>query len=252
MIQGTTQVILSGSGAINSPVGWGRLLEIGWAPISPFWFLYALFFANVLMAGLRRLPPSRILAVALLLFLVAQMTLGDGTLGDIAYGLLYFACGVAVNRWRLLERVPGSTMAFLGMLSAWLGLALGAQVMGLSDRLALPATAAGMMAILTVSVMIAARLPKASAALSFLGQCSMAIFVMHILAIGAARVGARLLGIDATPSLLLLLTLAGIAVPCVAQLIAARLGVSRAFGLPETTRIRSLARQPWGRLHSKT
>lgn len=248
LVQGGVQVILSRSGAVNSPVGWDRLAEIAWIPISPFWFLYALFFANVILAATRRLPMPLILALALAAFLAAQLGLGAGTLVDVAYGFLYFTCGAAMARWRLLGRIPGSAGAILGLLALWIGLALAAQAAGLPFRLALPATAAGVAAALALSAAFAQlRLP--AAVLSFLGQCSMAIFVMHILAIGAARlIALRFLGVDSALPLLLLLTFAGVLLPCVAQLVASRLGLARAFGLPDTARLREIARRPFGRL----
>src|SRR5260221_14787377 len=52
LIQGGIQIALSGSGAVNQSIGKERILAILWAPLSPFWFLYALFFCNVIAFAL--------------------------------------------------------------------------------------------------------------------------------------------------------------------------------------------------------
>lgn len=243
LVQGSAQVVMSSSGATNTAMGWGRLAEIGWAPISPFWFLYALFAANLLMALLRSLPIALVIAAAAAAFFGVHALLGAGTVWDVSYGFFYFACGVGVAQWRLLERLPDSPVRMAGALLLWGALALLAWDLGIPERLPVFATVAGIAALVMTAAWLA-RTPLRGL-LVVLGECSMGIYVMHILAVVVARtVMVKLLGIDSLPVLIVLLTCVGVAGPCIAHLLAVRAGIGRLVGLPATPRLRTLVGLP--------
>ncbi|WP_170979204.1 hypothetical protein [Roseomonas sp. HF4] len=90
------------------------------------------------------------------------------------------------------------------------------------------AAIAGTVAVAAASARLSGSL---RAAFAFLGRRSMAIYVLHVMALAGTRiVMTKLFGI-ATPALLPLLVFVGVTVPLAASGIARRLGLARALGL---------------------
>ncbi len=249
LLHGSVQAALSSSGAVNTEMTWGRLTQILWAPISPFWFLYALFFANVLMALAARVRVEITVACALIAFLALYQLVGPGPLWDVSYGFLYFAAGVAVSRYQLTARIPASLAWIALALAVYLGLSIAADLAGVPERLAVFATIAGVIALMALSMAISqSAVTRLRSTLAVLGECSISIYVMHILVAVFLRVIlVRILGVHSVPLLILLLTFGAVVIPCAVHLLSIRLGVNGLLGFSSTARLRALAGSTSGR-----
>lgn len=243
LLQGGAQLAVSGSGAVNGDLPVSALLAIPWAPISPFWFLYALFFANLLLFALRRVDPALVTGGALVLFGALAVAGIGGVVNDIAYGLLYFSAGALLARYRLVRFVPSRVGWAVGLLLVYVTLSLVAHAGHVPERLPIPAAIAGVLALLSLSRAIAAAGGRwLVGGLGLLGVGSMSIYVMHVTAIGVTRLLLmRLFGIDSVPVLLAGCTLAAVLAPIAVHLLLLRLGVSRWFGLPAPAQLRAVA-----------
>lgn len=236
IIQGCIQIAMSGSATTNRSMEAGRLLEIAWNPISPFWFLYALFFCQLIWFVIRdRLKPEIVLAAAFLIFVALRLTDAPQTLEDIGYGFLYFSAGIWVSQREIMQRLPASWLAAIGIALAGLALSVGCYVLGVPERLPFVAAVANLLAVLSFCRAIEANAPSSwtTKFLVLFGQCSMGIYVLHILVIGVVRFAeTRVLGVHNEVVLLASLVIAGVLIPTVIQLAAIYLRVQNLVGLP--------------------
>ncbi len=242
-------IAYAAAGYTNTPVDdlGAALAGILVEPPAQFWFLYALFLCQVLsLLCLRAVGGFGFMLVSAALFGAGLLDLGlPSVLDRTAHMLPFFALGAWFGRQPRLMAPPlaGLPTAGLGILAAvaiWLcyrntvGGAPGAgldalhtnDIVGLAwTWWNLPAALLGTAAAIALSV----HMPRGLAAgLAYLGSRSMAIFVLHILAIVGARIASvRLLGFEDPATLAVLLTIIGVAAPVVAAEIARRLGWHR-------------------------
>ena len=233
LVQALIQITLSGSGATNGNMTWDRLLSIAWEPISPFWFLYTLFFSYLLTWFLR--PLCRMLPiVAGTGFLIAFLTV-QGVVADILYGWLYFLLGMAARERGWLARLPSGLAATGLSVAVFLVLALACYALGVPERLPFPAAVAGIVATLVMCSTIEGRYPSfpvASVLVAF-GRYSMGIYVMHILVLGLVRTAmVRFLHIEHPAAITLVAVPTALAVPMAVQFLLVRIGLNRIAGLP--------------------
>jgi len=232
LIHGGFQLALGGTGAVNSPFHLRDLAAIPWKPIPPFWFLYALFFGNVLALLLKRVRTDFVVAAAALAF-VAGLHHAPGVLADIAYGFLYFSLGILAREQDWLRRIPPSWAGTAALFLAFLAATAACAALGIPERLPIPAALLG----IAFSLFLCTALETTSAIrpvatfFQLVGQCSMSIFVLHILVLGFVRtILLRFLGIH-DPLVLMPLAIAlAVAAPVVAQILAARLGIGALVG----------------------
>ena len=234
LIQGAFQLALAGTGAVNSTFHSSDLLGILWRPIVPFWFLYALFFSNVVAMLVQRARPIAVVAVALIAFLAATRYAPD-IVCDIAYGFLYFSLGILMRERDLLRRIPSTWSISALLCLAFLATGIACYVLKVPERLPLPAAILGMLATLAVSRTLdesASARPFADI-LQGLGRCSMSIYVLHILVLAFVRtICLRVLGIH-SPLLLMPPAIAtAVVAPIVLQVIGTRLGINAWMGFP--------------------
>ncbi|PYB75574.1 acyltransferase family protein [Rhizobium wuzhouense] len=222
------QAIMSGSGMVNHEASLGRLASIGWDPVSPFWFLYALFMAFAASYLLQRFSARVVALLAFLLMLVVHPLPLPAVIGDLAFGLVYFSLGRLV----FAERLAGPLRSAVTLGLATAGFVLSASIAyryALDVRLATVGTLCGLVAFFMLSTLLAhspLRRP-----LVILGRCTMGIYVMHILVIATFRaVGLKLLHLDLTAVILGCIAFA-VVVPLTAQVIANRIGIARFLGL---------------------
>ena len=233
LIQGTIVIVLSGSGATNFHASPAMLLTIGWAPFSQFWFLYALFFASILLIlCMRYFSVAATLAIAVIFFFLAEYLL-PLTLRHVAYGFLYLALGAFATDKNGFSALRPKYLDCMIFLIAGLAIGLLFLFMEVQVRQTIPAACAMMAALLCVSKAIAEKPNYLSICFRFLGQFSFGIFILHLIAIGVTRlVAQRVLGISEPAILLALLTIAGTLLPLVAQAIVLKLGIATVAGLP--------------------
>jgi fucose 4-O-acetylase-like acetyltransferase len=237
LIQGSVQLLLSGTGVTNWGMDWGRLGSIPWLPIAPFWFLFALFFSNVLAVALIRIRPALVVALALMAFLLSRH-LASWVVQDVCYGFLYFALGMLVREYGLLSSLPTSPFQVGALFAAFAALTLLAFALGMPERLPIYASVVSVAAVAALGALVERRSPgrPLTALLRICGQYSMGIFVLHILVLGFTRtVMVRLGHVENGAVLLIMATALGVLVPLAVQHAAVRLGVHKWIGLPAST-----------------
>jgi fucose 4-O-acetylase-like acetyltransferase len=223
-----SQALLSGTGVVNNGASLSRLATIGWDPVSPFWFLYALFMAFAASFLLQGFSARLVALSAFVLMFVVHFLQVPPVFGDLAYGLVYFSLGRLV----FAERLAGALRSAVTLGLATAGFVIAATVayrFALDERLATIGTLCGLIAFFMLSKLLAESPLRRP--LVLIGRCTMGIYVMHILVIAAFRaVGLKLLHLDLVT---LVISCIGFAVllPLIAQVIANRIGLARFVGL---------------------
>ncbi|MDQ0839726.1 acyltransferase family protein [Sphingomonas faeni] len=226
LIQGSVMVVLSGM--TNGQTDWASLAKIGWQPVSPFWFLYALFVFMMLVAFVRN---SIVLIALALTGLIASAFVSDDTLvHQILYQFSFFLIGVLGADTIKTLRLPWFLVIVFAIL--WVVFVQFLPVYGKAPYLtptAVPAALAGIA--LTLAL---AQLPRGrmAAALVLVGQASMTIFVMHILATAGTRIFLLKAHAPLPPAAMFIVcTTAGVGGPLIAYLVLQRFGLLPVFGL---------------------
>jgi len=236
VLQGSVQAVLSRTEATNTAFSFADLAAILWAPISPFWFLYALFFATFAAYVLRRHRPELLCVLAFAAFLTTDETM-PFILQDIAYGTFYLSLGVLAQergfiRW--LDRAqPVTAVATAGLFAVAVSMSYWLQ---LPEHFSLPAAVTGIAASLMLWSVVCRKQSALAQPIAALGQISMAIYVMHILALGLARYALlHVLGVTHLGILLFAGTVTGVAIPVIVHAALVRLRLAEMFGLPGET-----------------
>lgn len=193
VFQGLVNLLMSRF--VNSPMSWTDILLIPVQPSFQFWFLYALMLMAVIVAAFW---PHRVaLGVFAIVLCIIALLIEDirdaGVWGKIALYFVYYIAGsmfadlrrgVAVTA---LENISIKRATALSICS-WMGLALACwMAWTLTDDyqslVALPATLLGV-----CSVILTGAALRKSKILIWLGQISLSIFVMHVLAGAGIRI----------------------------------------------------------------
>jgi len=199
ILQGLTLVYFSRY--TTSQVHISTLYKILWAPIVPYWFLYALFFCQVGYLAIRGFSHRVQIGIAISIFLLASFflqPLGAAQLNivpETARGFFYFILGiVSVAQVKQFGRWIAVTATILFVLFAtlyyqshlWGSLGLIA---------AIPAGMAGIIATLAWARMLTPRGGWLVNILAFCGRYSMSIYVTHIFFTAGARIALKTIGI---------------------------------------------------------
>jgi peptidoglycan/LPS O-acetylase OafA/YrhL len=223
---------------LNGPIQAQRLYDILWLPISPFWFLYALFFCNVFGFLLRKMRPEIVVAIALVSFAISFALVP--VVNDITYGFFYFSLGIWGGRRDWLRSAPTSWKAVALLTAFFLLTAFGCYFCGVPERMPVPCAILGVAATISLcSAMERTRLSQiVSEGLGWIGQCSMSIYVMHILVLASIRTFLiHGLHVYSVPVLMLAGIPAAIYLPMLIQVLAAKLKVNTWVGLPTSATI---------------
>ncbi|MEZ5841355.1 MAG: acyltransferase [Hyphomicrobiales bacterium] len=239
-------------GVVNVPIGLDALLSIAWSPVEHFWFLYHLFFIRILWffvgrAGNQTVDIAFFAALAVAGIAMKALGIGPEIVSGIFLNGAYYGFGMLVLPLLVAQvfgraGVPATAIATV----VWLGaafLAIG------GSGLAAVATAALAGSLMTAGLSLL--LPEARGFLlrgfAFLGEASLAIYVMHLPFAAAARVVLQKAGLLNETTLIVFGTLAGTLLPALAYYVALRLVPTigslplRLAGLGTATRSRYLA-----------
>lgn len=230
-----TVAMIAVSREVNHHISVATLLSIAWHPVWQFWFLYVLFVYSVAVS----LVSLHVLwIIAIVAFAAGEVSSGGDLVHQMLHFLLFVAAGATVARTRWISTVSGGVAAVGMMLSAVTvigGLVGGIDQMPTSynSALMLPAAAGGI-----VVVVYAAQCASGSAAVCRLGQMSLVIYVMHVIAAAAVRiVMQKVLHIPLMPAVYMFVCLAAaICLPLIAYRMFAFLGAEQWLGLPRYTR----------------
>jgi fucose 4-O-acetylase-like acetyltransferase len=238
---------------VNQPVErWApTILSLPVKTVSQFWFLHALFLLHLLsLALLRPFGPIAFLLLCLGLKPLALLLPLPEVLRLAANQAPFYGLGVALGVIGIQQAfIDRSVGARLGLAAAAVALALlaldaapplrpdidlmtapAAGIANLAWQPAvLPAALAGTGAAIALASLAGGR---AGELLALLGRRSMAIFLLHVLAVAGTRIVlANLLGVT-NPHLILPASFAaGIVAPLVAYALARRVGATRLLGL---------------------
>ncbi len=217
----------------NTRVEQFRPLTILWKPPAIMWFLYVLGLSTLAARLLAPLGPRVLAAVGLtfvavsygLEFPFAQLRfIGLFLLG----GLLSRAAVGAFSSGLGLRLAIVVFLAIGGL--AWWQAATPFQSYPAAEVYFLPALVAGPVLLWALSEKISAGSGIVSQICRSLGRHSMAVFLVHIFVIAAARILLMALGLKDDVALVLLVTLCGLTVPVVCSRWAEAWGLSRFLG----------------------
>jgi len=236
----------------NSPIPWSALLQIGWSPITLFWFLHTLFAIKLLHYGVSRLfgaaTPFVALGVAVFAAAgVAAFGVEDPMARHVAIFLLFYETGaVAAARPALLASLDALPSARLAAIAG----ACGAVVAGVAAGYAAGAfgplrpayefqngvVVTGLLSIVGVLALLrAAQGSRVVGAARLVGVYSMAIYVQHVIVGAALRALAVKAGLRDPWLLTAGLTVAAIAAPILWQMAFDRLRLTAFFGIRPVT-----------------
>jgi fucose 4-O-acetylase-like acetyltransferase len=239
---------------VNQPVTsyWGNIISLPWHTVSQFWFLYALFLLHLLaLISLRSFGAASFLLVCLALKPLALIVPMPEVLHLAAnqapyYGIGVFLgqagiAGVVVDRplWVRGFVVPIAAAGLIILaFNAADGLdpvltvesAKAAGIANLAWHLEMfPAALAGAFAVIGLASLAGRRV---AGSLVYLGQRTMPIFVLHIMAIAGSRIVLIKFAHVSNVWLVLAVTLvAGLIAPLFADLVLRRVKLFRALGL---------------------
>lgn len=237
ILQGTLEVAFSNW--TNNGATWSQVLSLAWSPRAQFWFLYALFLAMAATGLARVLAGARWPSLFLVLSTVAYLYAGyiPYTLPRlIAEHAVFLAVGVLVAPCSF-QRFTGSHWLVLPMIVA----AVLAQwcfhgPMGLTyeDR-GVASLVVGLVSI-TACVLLCRLLslyPLRS--VLYLGQASMAIYLMHIVPAAGGRILLQqILGVSSPLAYLAAGMLLGLGLPLLADMLIRRFRLGWLYGFPLT------------------
>lgn len=226
IIQGSLLIIFAGS--TNNSMGLVDLFSIGWKPISPFWFLYALFvyFCIVTVTIDRYI----LILMGLCSIILADSFDPGSFVNLLCHHFLFFVIGATAGDW---IKAWSPSRPTLILLAGMAGYFIGWQILApdktaYSSVTALPCAIMGMVVVLAIARM----LDRSAPYLEWIGQRSMPIYVMHIIAASGSRIVLQKFGLTAEAPVYFLVGLAsGVAFPLIAFTIMTKFGVTPIFGL---------------------
>ncbi|GHC91775.1 acyltransferase family protein [Novosphingobium pokkalii] len=225
LIQGLIMVALAR--ITNGKVSLSDLLAIPYRPMAQFWFLYTLFVFQVAIAVFK---PRVLLALSIVCFVATQFLFKyDTTLFNIGHFALFFAAGAALSDQLLV--IPTRVSVWIAAAAfALLAIAYHFTTLYYLNIAVLPLALAGCLLVASSAVTAA---PKAiGPTLGKLGQYSMSIYVMHIMAASGMRIALRKAGLPPYGEIYLVAgTLAGILLPIAGHAVLARANLLWLFGL---------------------
>ena len=242
LFQGSIQVLFPHM--VNAPHSAKSLITILWRPIGQFWFLYVLFLCH-LFTFICRANRTLLVSLAIALLLADRWHPND-FLKAVAVMFPFYVAGILLCGWLLRWR-PRLSIAFILsfvlacflLFAAKLGFTLS------SDHpyalASLPAGVAGIWLVISLSHLIEGASHWLSEKFERLGQVSLTIYILHVLAGAGARVVLTALGVKGLVELLILCTAAGIFIPFAIHLLLEHFHLLAAFGLGTPQRKRAAA-----------
>jgi fucose 4-O-acetylase-like acetyltransferase len=231
IIQGLT--LVSMSSLTNGKYNIDDLLQIGWTPMSQFWFLYTLMMIHITVSiiGNRILP---LIIVGVVSFVASQFYPLNSVLERYFHCLPFFALGIALFRFiGAVDELRPVRLPYVAALWLTFGVSVYASWAFDSvnfDRWSnLPAALCGIAAVIATAKWMRERTLKGFV---YLGVASMTIYVMHILAAAGLRILMSKLRI---PPMDLLYAAActaiGLGAPLLAHTLLSRFGLLPLLGL---------------------
>lgn len=218
---------------VNTPITLYDIALIPVKPIEQFWFLYALFFAQLTLLVIY---PRRylLLFVGIVTFGISRFGLSpNGTILEFCTAVTYLTIGsISARSLKCLTAAHNLTVGFIG-LASWTVFFVTFVVSGGDANGTLVPVGALSGIFGTTSVAILLTRFWRGGPLEFLGRASMVIYIMHTIASAALRIFLVKWGLPLeSPFLLAAITVFGLIAPLAAWWLTAQLGLAKTLGLP--------------------
>lgn len=229
---------------VNHPVSLSNLLSIGWQPISPYWFLYALLLMQLLLILFRKRAEALLLVAV---GMAAGVEIITPTLLPVlkttALHLPFFALGV----WLAFSQnplIPAQMKHWRSILALILLFVTGAALLYQAGFR--PVSGAGYIVSLAgvgLLMALSTRLcgSKMETLFVYLGKYSLPIFLMHVVFTAQARIVLGRLGVEDSFTVLMAGTLLGVCMPLAVNAVAEKKGVADYMGLTGKSPLRKPA-----------
>ncbi len=232
LIQGCIQVLLPHM--IHTPHAAMTLLTILWRPIDQFWFLYVLFVCHLVAWVFK--ANRWILSSLAVASILGVSWISNGLFSAVAHMFPFYIVGIFLSD-KLLKWNPSASVsaavAMAGMSFFFVCSHFGAAFSKLQpyDRPSLPAALAGICLVIFISHFLVRTSEHLSGLFLCLGQASLTIYVLHVLAYAPVRTVLTRLGVTSLIPQLVLETVAGVFVPFGVHALLERLQLLSAMGL---------------------
>lgn len=218
---------------VNSPMQLADVALVAIKPIEQYWFLYVLLVCQlIVLATYRSMVLLALVAAAGLAILVL---VGGGWIGMRSFQYLpYVAVGIAASQ-ALHHMARGSALRPVALLlGGGVSLALVLAILGDQRQNVLASfipAFAGIAACIGASMLIARSPSRPALLLAYIGQASLAIFVLHTLFSAGMRIALKMVGVAAAdPANAFLSFAAGLVFPTLAYALASHRDLTRILG----------------------
>jgi fucose 4-O-acetylase-like acetyltransferase len=227
--------------ATNHPYSFSDLPRVLYQPVDQFWFLYALFFILLAIAGLLRLGVNKwvVLLIAVAISpAVSWLVISDEPIARLGIRTmaLYAALGMCIGsreRLRVISFLPTSWLVIsmpIGLMLAFLPASSAGPM--IPKALMAPFALGGIAGVLALSLLL--NRAKIDRLIQFFGRHSLAIFLIHTIAAASVRITLLNFAHVRTPWIHLLLgSSIGLMSPIAAALLFERMGFGLAFAIPK-------------------
>ena len=219
---------------VKTPLDLDSLFSIVYQPILQYWFLYVLFFCQILAAALGRVFVLNVIIAAVLM--IVPLPFDYPVLKQLAMSFPFFVIGMLASTMLMApiaDRAEEQSRASTLWKGAAFALAMAALVWLTYSPPAgvavVPLVRAwlGIAAVIILSRLIGSHMPWLTA----LGAASMAIFVLHTIVAALLRTVFAVAGLVDPLALLITCVVAGLVIPIVIAKLAARYGLEFWLGL---------------------
>lgn len=232
LIQGTLQLQVASQ--LNHEISIWSLIAIPWKPMGHFWFLYALMVCHLVSVFLANRPGVALALIPAGFLFSPYAPCPYSAL--IAYHLPFYISGWMLSsyvmNWRPECRQNALRLVALLFIVFAVAVSFAAFSVGLREYYSWPAIPAAVGGTALVIAITKALELKTSSLIVVLGRCSLAIYLMHVMAVAGMRVILTKSGLVTDPiGLLFLASLCGLVAPLIALQILERFGIAEVFGL---------------------
>lgn len=235
IVQGMIEVSLSGY--TNGDVSYAEVFSLLWSPRAQFWFLYALFMTFLLASIVFLIVPKKasmaVFLLAAMAYIFSSILPKAFLMSVMAQHFVFFALGIVFSLHFKTEQL--SKPWILGVLACaffaaqfMFHLILGLNYLDFGiASLALAIISIFFIISLSMQIFL-----KPNPLIVLIGSSSMAIYLIHVLAGGGARVLLKSIGIEAFVPHVIIGCLAGLFIPLLFAVIISRLRIRYIFSAP--------------------
>ncbi len=206
-----------------------EIVSLLYEPVAQFWFLHALFLAQVIYALIHKTQKQNILIFAAIIFAASFVNGSVGFVADALRSSGLLLIGVYFAKENRILKIQPMKVVIISLIILLLTGPLYAYYimpMGIAGR-------SNIIGGITTFIVVAALLAKYGSPkiLEIFGKYSMYIYVMHIMAIVPFRVVIMKLGIDIPLLSITICLVAGLILPLIAAIIMEKIKISKFLGI---------------------